>query len=192
MLVTEALVITVQTMWLLLPLFISNPTAVFFGNDKPIDGGRTWRDGKRILGDGKSWGGLIGGTLTGILGGLIMVLIIHNTSASQYWLFGNNTLQVVKNICLISFGALFGDMIASFFKRRANFKRGKAVPGLDQYDMIVGVCVLLAVFSRPWFIQQFLDSTRWVGLIGVFILTPILHRVANIIGYKIGIKQVPW
>ena len=28
-----------------------------------IDGGKNWRDGNRLLGDGKSWNGLLGGPL---------------------------------------------------------------------------------------------------------------------------------
>jgi len=179
-------------MWLMLPLFISNPSAVFFGNNKPIDGGRKWGDGKRILGDGKSWGGLVGGTLAGVLGGIIMALIVRNMNAGEYWLFGESQGEVLKNVFLVSVGALVGDMSASFVKRRMNFERGKAVPGLDQYDMILGVWILLMIFSWGWFSVRFIESGRWVGLIAVLVLTPALHRAANIVGYKIGLKQVPW
>lgn len=190
--VIEVLLISVQSMWLMLPLFISNPTAVFTGNKRPIDLGRNFYDGRRILGDGKTWGGLVGGTLFGMFAGLVMAFIMRRVGAGEYWQFGTGQLEVIRNVFLISFGALFGDAAASFLKRRMNFKRGAAVPGLDQYDMIAGVCFLLLVFSRGWFTRIFLFDGRWIGLIAILVLTPILHRVANIIGYKMGAKEVPW
>ena len=190
--IIDMLLISAQSMWLMLPLFISNPTAVFTGNKMPIDFGKNFSDGKRILGDGKSWGGLVGGTLFGVLAGLIMAFAIRRTEASVHWHFGNSELEIMKNVFLISFGALFGDAVASFFKRRMKFKRGAPVPGLDQFDMILGVWVLLVIFSWGFFSRNFIEDGRWVGLIAVLVLTPALHRIANIIGYKIGVKQVPW
>ena len=190
--VKEILMISVQSMWLMLPLFISNPSAVFTGNKRPIDFGKSFSDGTRILGDGKSWGGLVGGTLIGMVAGLAMAFIIRRTDTGVYWQFGASEVEILKNVFIISFGALFGDSAASFVKRRLKFKRGEAVPGLDQYDMIAGVWLLLLIFSWGWFTDMFLSDGRWVGLIAVLILTPILHRVANIIGYKIGVKEVPW
>ncbi len=190
--VADILLIAVQSMWLMLPLFISNPTAVFTGNKYPIDFGKNFRDGRRILGDGKSWGGLVGGTLIGMVAGLAMAFIMRRVDAGEYWHFGASQLEVLKNVFLISFGALFGDSVASFFKRRMNFERGAAVPGLDQFDMILGVWLLLAVFSWGWFAEMFIHNWRWIGLIAVLVLTPILHKTANVIGYKIGVKQVPW
>jgi CDP-2,3-bis-(O-geranylgeranyl)-sn-glycerol synthase len=29
-------------------------------------------------------------------------------------------------------------------------------------------------------------------LLAVLIITPVLHRGVNIIGYKLGLKKVPW
>ena len=190
--IIDILLISVQSMWLMLPLFISNPTAVFTGNRKPIDFGRNWKDGRRILGDGKSWGGLIGGTLIGMAAGLAMAFFIRRSDVSVYWHFGETQCEILKNVFLISFGALFGDSVASFFKRRMNYKRGDAVPGLDQFDMILGVWILLIIFSWSWFLEMFVFNYRWIGLVAVLVLTPALHRIANIIGYKIGVKQVPW
>ena len=190
--IKEILIISAQSMWLMLPLFISNPSAVFTGNKKPIDFGKSFSDGTRILGDGKSWGGLVGGTLIGMVAGLAMAFVMRSADADVHWQFGASQVEILKNVFLISFGALFGDSAASFIKRRMKFKRGAAVPGLDQFDMIAGVWLLLMIFSWGWFPDMFISDGRWVGLIAVLILTPVLHRVANIIGYKIGVKEVPW
>ena len=69
------------TLWLYLPGFLANTFAMMWGKwlpktgygPWPIDGGRTLSDGKRILGDGKTWNGLIGGSLTS---GLLCMLIV--------------------------------------------------------------------------------------------------------------------
>ena len=39
---------------------------------------------------------------------------------------------------MIATGAVSGDIIKSFFKRRVGFKRGAAVPFVDQLDFILG------------------------------------------------------
>ena len=73
--------ICVLTLWLYLPGFLANTFAMLWGKwlpktgygPWPIDGGRTLSDGNRILGDGKTWNGLIGGSLTS---GLLCVLIV--------------------------------------------------------------------------------------------------------------------
>ncbi len=42
----------VKTIWLLLPAYTPNNFAVLFGGGTPIDLGKKFIDGKRILGDG--------------------------------------------------------------------------------------------------------------------------------------------
>src|SRR3989454_11668937 len=54
-----------QALWFFLPAYVANPMAVVFGGGTPIDFGRTLRDGERLFGDGKTWRGLVGGTLAG-------------------------------------------------------------------------------------------------------------------------------
>ena len=47
----------------ILPAYISNAGMVIVGGGKPIDGGKSLRDGHRILGDHKTWSGAIKGPL---------------------------------------------------------------------------------------------------------------------------------
>ena len=58
------------TLWIYLPGFLVNTFAMMWGKwlpktgygPWPIDGGRLHKDGNRLLGDGKTWNGLIGGS----------------------------------------------------------------------------------------------------------------------------------
>jgi CDP-2,3-bis-(O-geranylgeranyl)-sn-glycerol synthase len=170
--------IIIKAVWLMLPAYIANPTAVVFGGGKPIDFGKNWLDGRRILGDGKTFRGLIGGTACGIIMGLIQMQLLPQS-------MGNFTFTA---IITLSLGALLGDIVKSFFKRRLRFERGAKLPIIDQLDFVAGAWILTYIVDPQWFTGNF---TFWV-VISVLLLTPILHRLTNIIGYYIKVKKEPW
>src|SRR5665647_3184936 len=57
----------------MLPAYLPNSFAAVFGGGKPIDGGRTLKDGRRIIGDGKTYRGLFSGIFFGVLAGSIQI-----------------------------------------------------------------------------------------------------------------------
>ena len=58
----------------------------------------------------------------------------------------------------------------------------------DQYDLVAGAFVLTAIFSPEWIISTITPlMALWI-----IIVTPILHKTANVIGYLAGVKKVPW
>ena len=179
-------------LWIMMPAYLSNTFAVITGGKYPIDQGKLHSDGNRILGDGKTWSGLIGGTIGGMLIGYLQInygeIIIEalaNTNNYDFW--GENSLLI---IFLLSFGALLGDMTASFFKRRSKLNRGDKSPILDMFDFIGMALFLTIIFDYDWLISWIIDG--YVPLFTLLIATPVLHRGVNIIGYKIGIKNEPW
>ena len=163
------------------PAYLANTIAVLTGGKYPIDQGKLYSDGNRILGDGKTWSGLIGGTIGGIVVGYGLSLFTDS------YIWGPQALSI---LFLLSFGALFGDMTASFYKRRQNLQRGDKFALLDMYDFIIMSLLLCFIFQRDWLLSWILDG--WVPLFTILILTPFLHRGVNIIGYKIGVKNEPW
>ncbi len=187
-----------EGLWLTLPAYLPNSAAAFFGGGKPVDGGRNFRDGRRLLGDGKTWRGTICGTASGFVLGLIMVgllAMLENVQDKSYPNYFESFPVLLWILFLLSFGALFGDMSASFVKRRLNVERGAKFPILDQYDFLIGAWLLIILLAWPWgwFRDWFLDfdPLPW-RLLAVLIVTPALHRGVNIIGYKMGKKEVPW
>lgn len=166
-------------LWVMLPAYLPNSMAAVFGGGRPIDGGKLWSDGRRIFGDGKTWRGLIGGILSGVAIGGVELLIQNYVGFS---------VLTGLSIILLAVGALLGDLVKSFFKRRLNKKRGEAWLIADQYDLVIGAFVLLLIFNPSWVAATItLPVAVWI-----IILTPLLHRGANIIGYLIGVKDVPW
>ena len=166
------------------PAYLANTIAVLTGGRYPIDQGKLYSDGNRILGDGKTWSGLIGGTI----GGMIVGYGLYFVGDQLFW--GTNNLTATLIFFLLSFGALFGDMAASFYKRRQNLQRGDKFAILDMYDFIFMSLLLCFIFQRDWLLSWILDG--WVPLFTILVLTPFLHRGVNIIGYKIGVKNEPW
>jgi len=179
-------------LWIMMPAYLANTIAVLTGGRYPIDQGKIHSDGNRILGDGKTWSGLVGGTLGGVFIGFLQVNLgeglIEVLSGSQdvdFW--GENSIIV---FFLLSFGALFGDMTASFIKRRSQLKRGDKSPLLDMFDFIGMALLLSFIFANDWLMSWIIDG--YVPLFTLLVATPVLHRGVNIIGYKLGVKNEPW
>lgn len=171
--------VIIKAVWLMLPAYIANPTAVVFGGGAPIDFGKNWRDGRRILGSGKTFRGLFGGTACGVIIGLLQ----RQATASDIFI-----IPSITAIITLSSGALLGDIVKSFFKRRLGFERGAKLPLVDQLDFVAGAWILTYIFDPQWFNDNF---TFWI-IITVLILTPMLHRLTNILGYYIKVKKEPW
>jgi len=189
--------------WIMLPAYIPNPVAALVGGGKPIDFGKCAKDGRRIFGDGKTWRGLIGGIIGGIIFGAFMMWV--------RWFFNLDFLpeHTWITVIFLSIGALLGDLIKSYFKRRLNKERGAKWPIADMYDMVVGSLVLMTLAllvtgNIGWFAEQlaiFITGPAidlgpvWTGialLAAILLLSPLCHRCANIIGYIFKLKDVPW
>lgn len=188
-------------LWLFLPAYLANMAPVFVGGPPPIDGGRVWRDGKRILGDGKTWRGLFLAPLVGAMATLAFNWIALNTAWGRefgFSDFGPGYGVAFVMAYFLGWGALVGDATESFFKRRLGKERGAPWIGFDQLDFVagaflvgLGVAALLdvaGVTSGNWMLARW----TWVEVLAIVVLTPLLHVTVNIIGYKIGKKDVPW
>ncbi|MEF8835285.1 MAG: CDP-2,3-bis-(O-geranylgeranyl)-sn-glycerol synthase [Candidatus Thermoplasmatota archaeon] len=169
-----------------IPAMIANSLAVLFGGGLPIDFGKRW-NGKRILGDGKTWRGLFGG---GISAGLLAILI-HYLSSPYFTIYPSFPKGPVV-IFTLSFGALFGDIGASFIKRRRGISRGGNSPVMDKYDFIVGAFLLIFLIDTEWFYETYFADGGWIGTIIIIVGVPFLHRAVNILGYKLGLEDEPW
>ncbi|MBW6451129.1 MAG: CDP-2,3-bis-(O-geranylgeranyl)-sn-glycerol synthase [DPANN group archaeon] len=172
------ILLIIQAMWFILPAYIANPTPVLLKGTHPIDLGKKFRDGNPILGKGKTWEGLLGGTITGGLIGLIQGQLWHTYSLEIYGL----TEMTMGLGIVLGFGALFGDLLGSFIKRRYNVKRGEQFPILDQLDFIIGA----------YFITSFVIDIKFDWILIWVIVTPAIHKTANYIAYKLKLKDVPW
>ncbi|HUL39430.1 MAG TPA: CDP-2,3-bis-(O-geranylgeranyl)-sn-glycerol synthase [Methanomassiliicoccales archaeon] len=176
--------------WVFLPALVPNSAAVLFGGGAPIDKGRTWK-GKRVLGDGKTWRGLIGGVLSGVLVGYVQLLMTTPSDGGDYLGYGPMP-QAAGIIVVLALGSLLGDMGGAFVKRRMGLARGEKATGLDQYDFVVGALILAAVIFPSWFLSIYVEGNGWMALIALIVIVPVIHRLVNVIGYRRGLKKEPW
>jgi len=170
--------------WAMVPAYVPNNAAVLAGGGRPIDGGREWR-GARLLGDGKTWRGTAVGTLVGVV--LAIALNALNDPTSAALGVGLPTFALPAAVAL-AFGAMCGDIGASFLKRRSGRERGAAFPGLDQLDFVVGALLAVFLVDTDWALATFTPAV----LAAVLVITPVLHVVTNVGAYLLGLKNEPW
>ena len=132
-------------MWFIFPAYCANAAPVIFGGGKPMDFGKTFFDGKPFLGSHKTIRGFLAGIIVGTLVGLVQTLIFEQV-LFQY------SPQFQYSILLgfvLSLGALTGDLIESFIKRRLNRSPGSSIPVADQIDFILGAFLFSILVSPP-------------------------------------------
>lgn len=166
-------------------------TPLYRNHRAPMDGGRCWKDGKRILGDNKTW-----------IGFASMVVL---TAASQvFWgrvcaRRGLNALHDIYRVrentlgLNLASGTLFGlayavcELPNSFVKRRFDIRPGKTEAGaagrvffvVDQIDSLLGVFYVLKRYS----------GTSWARYLQFICLGAGTHVGVNYALYKLHIRK---
>ena len=131
--------------WFIFPAYCANAAPVIFGGGKPMDFGKTFFDGKPFLGAHKTFRGFFAGLIVGTLVGLVQTLIFEQVLIQ-------NSTQFQYSILLgfmISLGALTGDLIESFLKRRISRSPGSSLAIADQIDFILGAFLFSIPVSPP-------------------------------------------
>ncbi len=168
--------------WFILPAYVANASAVIIHDRHPLDQGLKFLDGKPLLGRGKTFGGFLSGVCFGTLASVVQagsVMLVGGTFSEGTILLG----------FFLAFGAMTGDSVGSFFKRRFDLKRGQATPLLDQWDFIFGA--LLFSFLLLYFVPV-VAFPDFLSVLVILVLTPVLHIISNFIAHRLGFKAVPW
>ena len=145
--------------------------------DAPVDFGCLLRRA-RLFGSHKTWRGLIGGiTASAATFAFQQLLYDHVALLRQYSYFEYDRYSLMG--VWMGAGALTGDLIKSFIKRRLNIPPGHAWFPFDQLDWLLGVIL----FTYP-FISLAGGSVAQIVLVGF-----ILHLIANVVGYALRLKR---
>jgi len=124
-------------MWVFLPAMMANQMPLLARGipvlDVPVDGGRMWRDGGRLLGDHKTLRGLI----LGVLGGAVTALAQASVPVPSRYVMALGVNPILVGATLGA-GALIGDIIESFVKRRKGVPPGEDWFPFDQLDAAFG------------------------------------------------------
>lgn len=172
------------TLYFILPAYFSNGGALAFGGGTPVDFGKSDKNGARWIGDGVTWRGIFAGTIIGIITGAVQGYIAPMIlPVLKPYLITPIITDVNSGILigfLLGFGALLGDAIGSFLKRRLGIGRGKPAPILDQLDFIIVAIILVSPVVEV--------KILFVAI--AIALTLIIHLIANGGAYLLGLKDV--
>jgi len=180
-------------LWLLTPAYSASAIATLpRGRGPPMDfGAISKRDGRRLLGPSKTWSGFVAGGFGGMAIALLEAWLILAappnlklvpTLAPTLW-------AAVPVAVILSFGAMAGDALGSFVKRRIGHESGSRAILLDQLPFVLVPIALGFAFYPGVFVPVF--GNLW-GVFWLLVLTLGLHTLFNWIGYKAGLKRVPW
>ena len=129
----------------------------------PLDGGRRWIDGRRLLGDTKTWRGVV---LAPLATGLGAVLLDLPATAGA----------------MIGIAAMAGDLLSSFIKRRLGMASSSMALGLDQIpESLLPLLAVEGQFELSW-------STIGLMVAGFALLELALSRML----YRFGIRNRPY
>ncbi|MDO5820078.1 MAG: CDP-2,3-bis-(O-geranylgeranyl)-sn-glycerol synthase [Methanobrevibacter sp.] len=183
----KLLIAVLGAVYFMLPAYVANLSGLAFGGGTPVDGGRECKDGRRLIGNGVTWKGLQNGTIIGTLVGAVLGIIGTFYGDLNVLTGGIIDLHVYGSLIgglilgfLMAFGALLGDAVGSFLKRRIGLERGAPAPFMDQLDFVVGALVLSLLVVR----------ISWSFFIIIALLSLFLHLGSNTFAYLIGIKDV--
>lgn len=177
----------IKAFYLALPAYLANMSPVIFDKfkifkflAKPIDNGKKL-GADFIFGSSKTWRGLLSGVIFGLLVTWLQALLY------SYDLFRNLSLvdyshHFIAFGILSGLGAILGDLVKSFFKRRFGKKSGSSWPVFDQLDFIAGFFI---------FTYYYIDLDINI-VTTTFLMTLILHPLTNLISYWLGFKKVWW
>jgi len=141
-----------KVLYFFVPAYLANMSPVLVRHSlsalaMPIDGGRfLW--GKRILGDHKTWRGL----LAGIVAGTLAFELQRRADAAGV----GQALRLIDHAAhpflpglLMGLGAGVGDAVKSFFKRRLNIPPGATWLFFDQVDFFLGAYLFVSIVYSP-------------------------------------------
>lgn len=177
----------IQSLWYILPAGLANMMPVFVRKhfkflEIPVDFGKKFRD-RPIFGSHKTWRGIIAGII-----GSIFLISIQALLYFNFEIFRKISLIQFENInfillgFLLGFGALFGDLVKSFFKRRVNVSPGAKFFPWDQVDFILGALLFSSIIFRP----------KWYIYIFLILVIPFFHIFFNHFAFWIGIQKTKW
>jgi len=149
------------------PSYVANAAPLLFGGGRTLDGGRKLSDGQPIFGAHKTIRGVIAGIVAGTILGVAESLVDPRLAIAGF---------------MMATGAVLGDLLGAFIKRRLRVEPGKAFPILDQLDFVLG-SLIFGYYFFP------------IGLLSVVffvVVTPPIHLGTNYGAYRLGLKKTQW
>jgi CDP-2,3-bis-(O-geranylgeranyl)-sn-glycerol synthase len=170
----------------MLPAYFANMAPVIVRRwtsflDFPVDFGAKF-GGKPLFGKNKTFRGFF----FGIIFALLLSYLQHALESVEFF----SSISIIDysgwNWALIGIlmgaGALLGDLVKSFFKRRIGVKPGERFFLFDQVDFVIGALLLIALIYVPPISL----------IITIILLSILLHVIVNHAAYYLKIRKEKW
>jgi CDP-2,3-bis-(O-geranylgeranyl)-sn-glycerol synthase len=180
-------------LWLLLPAYIANAFATLpRGRGPSMDFGRVWaRDGRPILGPSKTWSGFLFAGFAAMPFALLeaWLILLAPPNLALVPVLAPTVAAAIPLAALLTFGAMSGDALGSFVKRRMGRPSGTRTLLLDQLPFVLVPIAIGLVVYPALFVEVF---ASWQAVLWLLVYTLGLHAAFNWVGYRLGLKKVPW
>ena len=180
-------------LWILLPAYVANALATLpRGWGPPMDFGKVVpSDGRRVLGPSKTWSGYFVGALAAMPVGLLeaWLILLAPPSLAIVPQLAPSVIAAIPVVAILTFGAMTGDALGSFVKRRLGRGSGERTLLLDQLPFVLVPIALGLVVYPALFLGVF---ASWEAVLWLLVYTLGLHAAFNYVGYWLGLKKVPW
>ncbi len=170
--------LVLSSIYFFLPAYFANMAPVF-AERLGLPGGTISAE---IFGAHKTYRGLYAGVIGAFLALSLQYALQSAGIFETFRVISYDLAYVMLLAPLFGLGAIGGDMLKSFVKRRLGIEPGRPWVPFDEIDFILGSAALVG------FVYPFPMSVFWCGLI----VTPILHFAANVFAYFTGLKEVWW
>ncbi|MCX8166656.1 MAG: CDP-archaeol synthase [Candidatus Micrarchaeota archaeon] len=151
-----------RTFIAVLPAMVANATPVIFGGGAKIS--------IPLFGKNKTIRGFVSGVFAGLFTGVVLYFITQGIFFGKLWVM----IGLLQGI-----GAMTGDLLGSYIKRRIKIKEGDEFFIVDQ----LGFMIFAIVFTNH------IISLNVKQIIAVLIITFFLHKIMNVIAYLVKLKK---
>jgi CDP-2,3-bis-(O-geranylgeranyl)-sn-glycerol synthase len=162
---------TVQLVYLMAPAYVANMAPPFTrfwpGWNRPIS--------ERWLGSHKTVLGAAAGVATSVIVAFVQARIAWTGSIADY----NRWLPLGV---LLGAGAMGGDALKSFFKRRRGIPAGARWVPADQLDFALGALILVRIMV----------PLSWVDAAVTLALTFVGDIVVNQLAFRLRVRETAW
>lgn len=171
-----------------LPAYFTNMTpplakkiGIFNFLAKPVDFNKKFL-GEPILGNHKTWRGVILGIFVGMSVAKIQQFLFQYSFFKKISFLNYQEINIVLFGFLISLGTILGDLFFAFIKRRLKLKPGEKFLPWDQINYVLGAAILLTPIFK-------IDMIIWITIL---FLTFFLHIIVNRLGFILKIHEAKW
>ncbi len=170
-----------QALWFILPAGLANIAASLSRflplSPTPVDFGRVWR-GQPLFGANKTWRGLLSGAIVGQVVYTVQIYLYRFKFFQDLSLF-DYTKHLFFLGALLGLGALGGDLIKSFFKRRMGIPPGHSWLPFDQIDYTIGAIAL----------GSFIFFPGWGRALFIVVFGFVLHILFNLLAFVLRLQK---